>query len=75
MSGPTRALEAFCATSLDRHLEAHAAIDPLQQAMELFRRAAARVPAYRSRLREAGIDPAVVDRFRRHRWVRTHMIP
>jgi phenylacetate-CoA ligase len=60
MSGPTRALEAFCATSLDRHLEAHAAIDPLQQAMELFRRAAARVPAYRSHLREAGIAPEEV---------------
>jgi phenylacetate-CoA ligase len=59
MSGDVaRALEAFCATSLDHHLEAHAALDPLGRAAELARRAAARVPAYRELLARAGIDPS-----------------
>ena len=60
MSDVARALAEFCATSLDRHLEAHAAVDPLQSAIQLCRRAAARVPAYRATLADAGIDPAAL---------------
>jgi phenylacetate-CoA ligase len=54
------ALRAFCATSLDEHLAAHAREDPAARALEVFRRAAARVPAYRVFLAGAGIDPAAV---------------
>jgi phenylacetate-CoA ligase len=65
MSGEvTRALEAFCTTPLDRHLDAHGRVDPLERAAELCREAGARVPAYRSLLREAGIDAAGIHTLR-----------
>jgi phenylacetate-CoA ligase len=55
-----RALTEFCETSLDRHLDAHAAKDPLQRAIELCRSAAARVPAYGALLADADIDPLAI---------------
>lgn len=53
-------LTRFCATSLDAHLAAHAALDAGRVALALFERAAAEVPAYRAFLAERGLDPASV---------------
>jgi phenylacetate-CoA ligase len=57
-SASLAALRAFCDTSLEDHFAAHARVDPAARALELFRRAAAEVPAYRAFLRDAGIEPA-----------------
>jgi phenylacetate-CoA ligase len=57
------ALEAwrsFLATPLDATLNRHAEAPAEQAALELFHSVAASVPAYRSFLKEQGIDPASV---------------
>lgn len=48
----------FVTQSLDDHVAAHARRDPAAAAIDLFQRAATRVPAYRAMLTAAGIDPA-----------------
>jgi phenylacetate-CoA ligase len=59
-NGTAAALEAFCNTTLDEHLARRAHADAGALARDLFQRAARRVPAYRSFLRDAGLDPASV---------------
>ncbi|HEU4539210.1 MAG TPA: phenylacetate--CoA ligase family protein, partial [Polyangiaceae bacterium] len=58
-----RALDAyrtFVETDLDALLAARAGRDPAENALALFRRAAAEVPAYGEFLRERGVDPGAV---------------
>jgi len=68
---PEPSLEAyarFLRTPFDDQVAARADRDPAEAALGIFRDAAARVPAYRQFLRDAGVDPAAVrspDDFRR----------
>ncbi len=54
------ALDEFFGTPLDRLLAEHAAVDPAERALALFRETARDVPAYRALLAEHAIDPATV---------------
>src|SRR5262245_9518973 len=62
-SGAAAALEAFCSTSLEEHFAQQARVDSAALAIQLFQHAAARVPAYRTFLRQVGFDPATVRTF------------
>jgi phenylacetate-CoA ligase len=59
-TGTAAALQHFCDTTLDEHLARQARVDPAALALDLFQRAAARVPAYRAVLSAAGVDPRSV---------------
>src|SRR4051812_43054179 len=62
----TRVLEgltAFFSTPLDAVLERHLRHDPREEALALFHRVVASVPAYRRFLAEHGVDPATVRTF------------
>lgn len=54
------ALDTFLSTPLDAVLDHAAEADAGAAALDLFRRVAARVPAYRALLNDHGIDPTVI---------------
>src|SRR5262245_17110393 len=57
------AINAFLSTPLDAVLGRHLRHDPRDEALALFHRVAASVPAYRRFLAEHGTDPAAVRSF------------
>ncbi|MGR8935905.1 MAG: phenylacetate--CoA ligase family protein [Gammaproteobacteria bacterium] len=56
-------LSAFLHTSLDTVLQQRLAADPQQNALQLFKKTVARVPAYRQFLQERNIKPERIDSF------------
>jgi phenylacetate-CoA ligase len=63
----TAAFNRFLTTSLDELMAERLAMEPQKSALDLFRRTASEVPAYRDFLSSRGVDPETVTSFEQFR--------